>query len=408
MTVTGQDGTYNSSTGLVVGSGSLTSNSTDPVTLTSVGTYGGVTQTYHATLTPNGGVTQMFYGNASGTNYRASPWTGSAWGASASIGSVSPNNPQSLIAQQCPTRTEQALECLDSGANVNLFIETGSTWAAPVLVSSNCGDGAERPFDLAYMPSGTLLAAYRVGAGPTVHYRTWDGTTLSADSSITFSGTDNATFIRLVPSPSTNQVILLMVDGSKNVFGAVWNGSTWIKAKKLQATALGDVGTLKAFPAALANYFRHCPLSSVKLPAPHLPILHSWDGVKLGHSQPPAPPLLGAASPTGGSRCRQTCQSNSIIMGEQDDGKNVEFLVWNGSSWGTPIEVETNVISTNRRDFDVCYGAQRHHVAWASGAITPKPTCSTALGTVQLGPLPSQVLRWLILLKTSNSFRRRL
>ncbi len=349
MTLSGLDGTYNLNTGFVVGSGSLTSNSSDPVTLTSVGTYGGVTQTYRATLTPLGGATQMFYGNSYGINYRACPWMGSAWGASASIGTVSPNAPQSLIAQQCPTRLETAVECQDSSNAISLFIETGSTWAAPVQISANSGDSADRAFDLAYMQtSGTLLAAYSEGSGPTVHYRTWDGTTLSADNSITFSGSGNLTFIRLIPSPSSNQIIMLLEETNKDVFAAVWNGSTWIKSKKLQATA--SMWNVEGFSAAWQTISGIALVAWVPASATSFQYC-TWDGSSWG-TPATSPTLL--AQPDWPKMVADPA-SNSIIMGEQDVSQNIQVLVWNGSSWGTPLQIDGNATAANRRDFDVSY-----------------------------------------------------
>ncbi len=43
--------------------------------------------------------------------------------------------------------------------------------------------------------------------------------------------------------------------------------------------------------------------------------------------------------------------SNQIMLAVQDDGSDLNFVLWNGSSWGTPVEQETNTGEIKNQPF---------------------------------------------------------
>ncbi len=47
--------------------------------------------------------------------------------------------------------------------------------------------------------------------------------------------------------------------------------------------------------------------------------------------------------------------SNQIVCGMIDASNRVRVYVWNGSSWGSTLEVTTNATYSDRRPFDVAY-----------------------------------------------------
>jgi hypothetical protein len=292
------------------------------------------------------------------------PWTGSTWGSSSSVGSFN-SSPVWAVAHQCPTRSETALTTIDSGGKVYLLIETGSTWSAATELSSNGGEGDNRCFDCAYsQSSGQLLAVTRNASDKLVHFYTYNGTSVSAGSTLAFTGAGTVYYMHLVPKPGSNEIMLMMLDNAENVFAAVWNGSTWTNAIELETNAKTDQD--ECFSAAYETLTGRAIVAwSNATSGVKYAIWNgsAWSATSSGPATSSPPVWVKMASdPT----------SNQIIMGTLSTNNYIYFDTWNGSAWGTPLLAETNAAGgTGKRNFDVSFKptGTTGLVAWAEGGV---------------------------------------
>lgn len=138
--------------------------------------------------------------------------------------------------------------------------------------------GVGRSFDIEFEQlSGRALVVYRDGTiagGDTVpHYRIWDGTSWSADATITNAPTGTVAWIKLAAKPNSNEIALAWTDnGSPATLKVIfWNGNSWVNPSTL-ATDLnvanihkfdiayeksGDLQLLAVFSSNTANQLRY-------------------------------------------------------------------------------------------------------------------------------------------------------
>ena len=78
--------------------------------------------------------------------------------------------------------------------------------------------------------------------------------------------------------------------------------------------------------------------------------------------------------------------SNKLMFGALDDLNNVTVNIWNGSSWGSNLEVESNTPTIGSRCFDVAFepSGTRGLVMWGRNSVSP-PMYRTYNGTTWSG-----------------------
>ncbi len=180
------------------------------------------------TLGTTGASTTMTIYSKSGSNTpRTRTWSGSAWSSEASTNDVG-GRPRWIIGAACPTRSEIAAIFGDDQNDLNVMMYTGSAWGAPLQVSSDIGTSSDRPIFRAYeQNSGDGLIVYRSGSSSSVSYRTWNGTSWSSASTTTTMSSGQPRFMRLIPTPDSDQIILLTLDDDQDLTAMVWSGSAW-------------------------------------------------------------------------------------------------------------------------------------------------------------------------------------
>lgn len=87
-----------------------------------------------------------------------------------------------------------------------------------------------RPFDLAYEQlSGRLMVVYASSSNTgTVFHRIWDGSSWTATTSVTVTGSaTHINWIRLVSRDRSNDLLLVVGDNNSDIFASVWTGSSF-------------------------------------------------------------------------------------------------------------------------------------------------------------------------------------
>jgi hypothetical protein len=273
---------------------------------------------------------------------------GAAWGAELTANSIGAA-PQWLVLRGSPIADQFAMAALDNDVDVEVQVWDGSTWGSVFQATSDAGDKTTRLFDIAYEHrSGHLLLVYRESGTPDVRYRTFNGSSWSAESS--FSMTSNVIkWLSLTPVRGTDEMMLVAMsdDSSDHTRAAMWNGSSFTNLAA--ASGASGLGSREHAAGALEG------LSGQGL----------W-AFSQSTSNPGYRTLTGGAwsgsfnAPSVGATPQWSClasdaSSDEIVLAVLDSAQDINVNVWSGSAWGANLEAETSAASVSRRGLDVAY-----------------------------------------------------
>lgn len=128
--------------------------------------------------------------------------------------------------------TTEYLACdKDSSNNINCYRSNGTpTWSTPTnnTIVTGTQNGIQQSFDSKFVTSGTLALTVYSDNTATAKYKTYNPSTnaFSASSSNIGTFTGTVATVRLIPNPSSNDIMILMADTALDVYTALWDGST--------------------------------------------------------------------------------------------------------------------------------------------------------------------------------------
>ncbi len=176
------------------------------------------------------------YGEGVITTPRYRIWSGTAWSAEADaldIGGV----PQWVRVVPGTTRDEYILGVHDANNDINMQVFDGvsDTWGDLQEVTATANDTTRRAFDVTYETnSGDAIVVYC--SGTDAAYRTWNGATWSAATTITTASTNNCHYISMASDPTSDEIVMVARDtsaGATDYEAFVWSGSAWGNAVTL-------------------------------------------------------------------------------------------------------------------------------------------------------------------------------
>ncbi len=304
------------------------------------------------------GPTMMVYSKTTNTPfYRI--WDGSNWGAEGSAGTVG-GNINYVVAKSARTRNETIMGTQDSTGAIYVQIWNGSSWTNKTQVGT--GTAANRGFDIAYERSNdrALIVYQPTAASADFAWRTWDGTTLSAGTTVTTPPTTGATnWIEIDQNPlsASNDVAMIMFDANSDIYGMLWNGSSW-----------GTMGTAVAWDTtASTSTAKKC--IDVEYEQTSGDIMFIWgDSVATDQyyrtyvgTTLSAATLLDIAAEGGIAEWLQLSSrpsSNEIMLGVQDAGADLNTRKWSGSAWDAAAQHAEHSAATENilsRNFDIVW-----------------------------------------------------
>jgi len=274
-----------------------------------------------------------------------------AWSAAAVANSVG-STPQWLVLRAAPDGQRFALATLDNDVDVEVQFWNGSAWGAVYQATSDAGDKSTRVFDVAFeQSSGDALLVYRESGTNSVRYRTHDGSSWSAEQSISLTGDSPADWLRLLPKPGGDQMILTAAhDGDElAAVAAVWDGSSF-----------GDIITLLDEDGSSHGEFVAAAWEAV-----------SGEGIAVVRDDDDSPrrrsfvadAWTGAvAVPSVGAdprwiRLFTAPASDAVVMITLDNDLDLNANVWSGSAWGANNQLETSMPTDSARHFDLTWEA---------------------------------------------------
>ncbi|HXZ25648.1 MAG TPA: LamG domain-containing protein, partial [Nitrospiria bacterium] len=298
-----------------------------------------------------------------------------SWSAEAGVG-VNSGVPRWTVLRASPLSPEKALGVIDLTGALNLFVWNGLTWGAPLTATTSTGlIGAvpsTRSMDIAYEQlSGEALAVYGLTGSALPHYRVWNGTAWSAESiaNVSLNTASPITWVRLVPRPASNEILLLYGNASGAVNALIWDGLTNTFGHEQLLTSSGASTQALVFDGAYtqdscASGMPSCQAVVVWADnSSTTPDYLTWNGAIWGVTPQPVP--IGLTTVAGGLRTVRLAADHStdrIAAGVVSTIGQLSVSLWDGSAWQTSGNAAPQVVgavpplnATQARPFDLAW-----------------------------------------------------
>lgn len=285
-------------------------------------------------------------------------WDGTAWGAEAAAQSVV-GTINYIVVKSSNTRNESILGVQTSTGAIYIQIWDGTNWGN--LTQVGTGSPSTRSFDIAYeKASGRAMITYTPNSGAVdFAYRTWNGTALSAPITITAPPTTGAiSWLEIDRNPlsASNEVALILLDANNDVYGMLWNGTSWVT---MGVATVWDATAANASKKAIAVKYEQQsgePLFIWGDAVATDQYFRTWNGATLSAATLLDIPAAGGVAEWTELTSRPN--SNEILYGVQDAGADLNTRKWSGSAWDTAAqhpEHSAAVETITSRTFDIIW-----------------------------------------------------
>jgi hypothetical protein len=295
-----------------------------------------------------GGARWMLYCNWPNGTPSVMQWNGRGWsqpGGTLDNGSMI----YWALLKRCVPRVELLAATSNNAREITLMVFNGNTWGNLLKVTTDDGDRDHRPFYIAYeRSSGDGLAVYRDRNNTDVYYRTWNGSAWSAQQTLTSPLTGHPMFMKLVPKPSSNEIVLGVLDDNGDLFASVWNGSAWTGTVALETSASSY--DAESFDMAYETTSGRCVVVWGQA-GNQQPQYRAWDGSSW--SSTAAAPSVGAVPLW--VRLTPNRADNRLALATLDDQSDVNVNIWSGSAWGADVEIAARASTIATRAVDIAW-----------------------------------------------------
>lgn len=337
---------------------------------------------------PTTGPIMMAYSKTTTTPFYRT-WNGTAWSAEAAAANVV-GNINYVVLKSSRTRNEAIMGVQTSTGAIYVQVWNGTAWGN--LTQVGTGPATTRSFDIAYEKSGDrAVVAYSPSSGSAdFAYRTWNGTILSAATTITTpptTGAINWMEMKQNPLSTSNEIAMIMLDANADVYGMAWNGTTntW---GTMGAAAVWDATAASATKKTIDVDYEQTSGRAMFMWGDSVATdqyYRTWNGTTLS-----AATLLDIPAAGGLSEWMQLAarpNSNEIMVGVQDAGADLNTRKWSGTAWDTATqhpEHSAAVENITSRTFDIVWETHTANpgkawLVWGNGAtVTVKLWSGTA------------------------------
>ena len=264
----------------------------------------------------------------------------------------------------CPKRNEfiALVNTQKDGYRVlNAFVHNGSTWTMTLITTSLGLTKTYGPYDIAYeQKSGRAIIVYRREATSTSNpqYQVWDGTTWTSYAPTVDFGS-SVQWIKLIPKPETDEIMMVAQLSDFSVKTAVWDGNSWTAGTTLFSVPTDVQPCFDGIYENTTKRFILVVSSGTSTATDNAFQYVIWDSTAW------AGPYYDTFSPLAGGNIRwmklaAKPNSDEILLGVCNATVlNVAAAVWisTANSFGSKFKPTdgTNVGATSYRAFDVCY-----------------------------------------------------
>ena len=299
-----------------------------------------------------------------------------------------------VVLKSSRTRNEAVLGTQDASGTTWVQVWDGSAWGNRIQIGGG-GSATTRSFDIAYEKNGDrAIVAYNPTASADFDYRIWNGTSWSSATTVSApptTGSINWIELRQNPLSSSNDISLLLLDANSDVYGMLWNGTSW-----------GTMGTAAVWDATAATATKKTIDVEYEQTSGKAMFMwgdsvagdqyyRTWNGTTLS-----AATQLTISTEGGLAEWIQLAarpSSNEIMLGVQDAGADINTRKWSGSAWDTVTQHPEHEASSENiasRNFDIVWetypaNAGKAWLMWGDGATTTTRQWSgTAWGTASV------------------------
>jgi Tfp pilus assembly protein PilV len=335
---------------------------------------------------PTTGPVMMAYSKTTAIPYYRL-WDGTNWGAEAAAQTVV-GNINYIVLKSSRTRNESIMGVQTSTGAIYVQVWNGTSWGN--LTQVGTGPTTTRSFDIAY-EKNTDRALITYSAGVDFAYRIWNGTTLSAATTVTApptTGNVNWMELRQNPLSTSNEVAMIMLDANSDVYGMAWTGSAW---STMGVATVWDATAASAAKKTIDVEYEQTSGRAMFMWGDSVATdqyYRIWNGTTLTTAT-----LLDIATEGGLAEWVQLAArpgSNEIMVGVQDAGADLNTRKWSGTAWDTAtqhVEHSAATESITSRNFDIVYetfgaNAGKAWLLWGNGTtVSAKQWSGTAWGT---------------------------
>ncbi|MEO6498615.1 MAG: Ig-like domain-containing protein, partial [Chitinophagaceae bacterium] len=332
--------------------------------------------------------------------------------AAANSPTVGNNKASVMISAQSPTNNNVAFMAENTnGKSVRLQQWNGSSWSdasfSPLGAAQNLG---EIPVAIAFSDNGNAMLVWDNDANDnTIHYRTWNGTTWSAESTFSYAGFGGnnvpITQMRLAAKPGSTEMTLVFFDNDDDSYATVWNGSSWGNGIEISVSA--DKSTVVNVSYESTGAKKALVVFDNNTTGNFL--YRIWNGTAWSSA-------VTQNFPSGGSNKPEVTSLSSdpnsarILLGLSTSDNQSIFMLWNGTAFSSasqdnlviasigraknysPISVAFEGVSgnglgvTNTSTDNVRYTTWNSSIGWSS--ITTGPGFGGTPRIIELYPQP--------------------
>lgn len=296
-----------------------------------------------------------------------SAWDGTSFGSASNTDNVN-GQLQVIQAAQAPTRDEIILIGVDSAGQVRGEMWDGSNWTAlPFNPLATLTTSSRWSAAIAYeSQSGDAILVWANGTTGTegLSYRVWNGTTWSAEQTITTPIAAENYQLRLASNPLTDELTLIVATNGPDEYALVWDGDSWGNSILLDSTGAGGQQTEvyvtyeSQSGHALIVYDADAPGNTLQF--------RTWDGTSWS-TQQTIVPSIDPGSDVRFAVLAADPNSDRIALGVISHLSETWFMVWDGSAWGSELVATTTSNSTTTLNVAVAFESQSGELLAAYG-----------------------------------------
>ena len=286
---------------------------------------------------------------ALGQELRYATWDGTSWSAVQSVPGWAGSEPQHMKLSFDPNSDEMVLVVNDNDADDYAFVWDGSSWGNGIsLDTSGNAEADQTAIVVAHeADSGDAIVTFGKSGSTDVFYRVWDGASWSAESSLSapVGVTGDPQWIVSSNDLSSDQIVIGTITDDSEAWVSVWNGTSWETAVEIETIV--EEKNSPNIAVAFENQSGEA-LVTYSEDGTDTVYYRTWDSVG-GWSAEQI--LFDAGHKVKSMTLDSHPTSDAIMLAVQDDGHDLNYILWDGSSWGTPTELENDTGDNNHQPF---------------------------------------------------------
>ena len=246
-----------------------------------------------------------------------------------------------------PGSDDIVLVLTDDNNDDYALVWNGASWSNQVLLNTVNSQSVTDVSVTWEQQSGRAMVVYAKDQ-VNVHYRTWNGSSWSVEGTVTapVGPSGKARWTTLASDPNSNRIGLGVLTEDQDAWFAVWDGATWNASDKLSATLdtndRGYPNIAIAFESQSGELLTTYGIEDTFIRYRTWTTGSGWSGELTGPDLTEKPTSMTLDSDP---------KSNRIMLSVLDENKDVNYVLWDGTAWGTPAEQEVDTGQSDAQPF---------------------------------------------------------